>query len=67
MRDSPDASTTKALQDGVRRSLDASRLPEVQHPAVRFWRRHKWKIIGLALFGLLDYVLLSGGNFGKSP
>ncbi len=67
MRDVPDAATTKALQEGVRRSLEASSPPVLERPATRLWRRHKWKIIGLALFGLLDYVLLSGGHFGRSP
>ncbi len=60
MRDAPHASTTKALQDGAQRSLDASRTPVVEHPAVRFWRRHKWKIIALAIFGLFDLVFFGG-------
>ncbi len=64
MRDAPHASTTKALQDGAQRSLEASRPPVAAHPAIRFLRRHKWKIIGLLLFGLLDYVLLGGGYIG---
>ncbi len=67
MRDLHDASTTKALEEGAQRSIEASTRPANEHPAVRFWRRHKWKIIGLALFGLLDYVLLSGGHIGRSP
>ena len=67
MRELPDASSLKALQDGARRSLEASRPPVAEPLAVRVWRRHKWKIIGLALFGLLDYVLLGGGHFGRSP
>ncbi len=32
----------------------------VEHPAVRFWRRHKWKIIALAIFGLFDLVFFGG-------
>ncbi len=64
MRDAPHASTTKALQDGAQRSLEASRPPVAEPIAVRFWRRHKWTIIALLLFGLLDYVLLGGGYFG---
>lgn len=27
---------------------------------VEIWRRHKWKIIGLLLFLLMDIVLLGG-------
>ena len=64
MRDLHDAATTKALEEGAQRSIEASSRPVTLHPAVRFWRRHKWKIIALALFGLLDYVLLGGGYIG---
>ncbi len=64
MRDSHDASTNKALDEGAQRSIEASRRPVQEHPAARLWRRHKWKIIALLLFGLLDLVLLEGGYIG---
>jgi hypothetical protein len=53
---------SRALQNGSYRSLRACS-PESPVPfLVHFWRRHKWKLIGLGLFILMD--LLSLGSDG---
>jgi hypothetical protein len=56
-----DASATRlALLEGARRSREACSLPADEAAPVRLWRRHKWTIIGVGLFLLLDLLLLGG-------
>lgn len=53
---------TSALVDGARRSWEACSVPAADPLVIRVWRRHKWKIIAVALFVLFDLVVL--GAFG---
>lgn len=56
----PPISVSEALQRGERQSRAASTPPDRASPAVQFWRRHKWKVIGLLIFLLFDLVLAGG-------
>ena len=59
----------RALRDGARRSMMACSLPSADLALVRFWRRHRWKIIGVGLFILIDLIglgTLAGGHRGPS-
>ena len=49
-----------ALIEGARRSREACSLPAGDTRLHRLWRRHRWTIIGLGLFLLLDVLLLGG-------
>jgi hypothetical protein len=56
-----DADATRlALIAGARRSREACSPPDSQTGLPRLWRRHKWTIIGVGLFLLLDLLLLGG-------
>jgi hypothetical protein len=59
----------RALLDGARRSMVACSVPANDPVIVRFWRRHRWKIIGIGLFILMDLIglgSLAGGHRGPS-
>ena len=59
----------RALLDGARRSMMACSLPADDPAIVRFWRRYKWKIIGIGLFILIDLLgfgALAGNHRGPS-
>ena len=59
----------RALMDGARRSMVACSLPANDPAMVKFWRRHRWKIIGIGLFILIDLVgfgALAGNHRGPS-
>ncbi len=48
--------TGRALVEGAYRSLRACSLPARDSLPVAIWRRHKWAIIGVGLFLLLDLI-----------
>ena len=50
----------RALVDGARRSWEACSVPAADPLVIRVWHRHKWKIIAVAVFLLIDFVLLGG-------
>lgn len=50
----------RALADGAYHSLRACSAYAPPSLPARIWLRHKWKIIGLLLFLLIDFVLLGG-------
>jgi len=45
---------------GARRSWEACSLPANDPLPLRLWIRHKWKIVAVAIFLVLDFVLLGG-------
>jgi hypothetical protein len=49
-----------ALLEGARRSREACSVHDPAGPVVVIWRRHRWAIIGICLFLLMDVVLASG-------
>jgi hypothetical protein len=53
----PDDPTRGPLIEGAQRSLEACsiRAPEPRYLVI--WRRHKWTILGIGLFLLLDLVV----------
>lgn len=55
-----DAAVRRALLDGASRSLRACSSEAPLPLTARVWLRHKWKIVGLLLFLLLDFILLGG-------
>jgi hypothetical protein len=50
----------RALREGASRSLRACSENELVPRHVQVWQRHKWKVLGLLLFLLIDLVLLGG-------
>ena len=55
----------RALTEGAHRSLRACSLPAHDPLPVAFWRRHRWKIIGIGLILLVELIglgtLITGG------
>jgi hypothetical protein len=55
----------RALHEGAHRSLRACSLPADDPLPVVFWRRHRWKIIGIGLIVLVELIglgsLITGG------
>ena len=47
----------RALEEGARASRQACTEPAREPLHLAVWRRHKWKIVGLALFLLTEMVL----------
>jgi hypothetical protein len=55
----------RALTEGAQRSLRACSLPADDPKHIAFWRRHRWKIIGIGLIVLVELIglgsLITGG------
>lgn len=50
----------RELVAGAKRSWEACSLPADDPLPLRLWYRHKWKIVAVAIFLILDFVLLGG-------
>jgi hypothetical protein len=59
----PRDEVNRALHEGARRSLIACSVPAHDSLLVRVWRRHRWKIIAVVMFLLID--LLVFGSLGS--
>ncbi|OGU02952.1 MAG: hypothetical protein A2085_00155 [Gemmatimonadetes bacterium GWC2_71_10] len=57
---SRDDDAGRAIVSGARRSWEACSLPANDPLPLRLWIRHKWKIVAVAIFLVLDFVLLGG-------
>lgn len=55
-----DADIGRSLAHGARRSREACSVPAADPFALRIWIRHKWKIVAIAIFLILDFLLLGG-------
>ena len=55
-----------ALAEGALRSLRACSVPADDPLPIAIWRRHRWTIIGVALFLLLELASV-GGISGGMP
>ena len=63
-----DANIEKEIEDGARKSREASSVPEFIPLPLRLWAKHRWLIIAIALFLLIDIIVLGalggvGGHF----
>lgn len=56
----PPVTTARALAEGARRSREACSVQASAPVTVRIWRRHRWTIIAVLIFLLIDLVLMGG-------